>query len=320
MSFYTEVKFLRGRYVESWKVKLIFAFAVVMCLLLVLPMQMVPIDVLEQYNSMSSKNNVTISKEQFIIDYNEYIVEQVKIQEEAKVSIESSNTYGIQGDLASAALSEYEYYKSNGLVGGGRYWYWYDYIPDMVKTGKSLEDYNPYNSPKSSGVYFQSQNSPHAWCAYFVSCVAQKAGLSTGRICTKENVGEICMAGTCTDIFNFMATQGNECYLLETGYTYTLGLLDSLKSQLSHPDNVKIVKDFIPIPGDLIYLEYTSQNSKEDARFDHIGIVVNVSGNKVTYVHGNSSNNGLTAGNMSIVKKTEIDITNKSICGFTRLK
>lgn len=277
---------------------------------------------------MDSAGSVSTDKSKFKIFVKEYLEDLAKeaagIDEDGASDWENRE-WGEGGNaLAAAALSEYEYFTSNNLKGGFRYWNWWDHIPELVASGGDISQFEPPEQHlKSNGVYEKAAidgTEPWHWCNIFVSCCAQKAGLVTNSWGSSgTNNAPIVMGSSVTHTFGWFTKQpGAMCVLVKTGDKYLKGKSAELHNTLVNTggaimSNVLELDTFTPAPGDLAV--YTWSN-KEANDLHHIGIVVAVEGDQMTIVAGNEKTSEGTQ--KSVVTKKQYEIGNKNIAGFIR--
>lgn len=242
------------------------------------------------------------SKQSFRVDYENYVALKQK-----EVTSTTSTNYSSTGGqkIADIAMSEFEYFSTHNLSGGMRYWRWFNRIPSLVQSNKSVREFEPLeNSEYVSGVV--PVNGGYEWCNIFVSCIAQEAGYSSGAL--YGGSGAVCMGMRCTDTFNWCINNGSTGYVLSNSNLYKH--INIFKTQCT--GNFELVDSFQPMAGDLI-LFYNSGST--DGRFSHIGIVYAVNGNTVITIEGNTGSGGCTK---SKVQKKEYELSNPRISGYIR--
>ena len=310
--------------VKMTKIFMIILFSIVfiITIFLVMPGGTDRKDAALLYRSMTVEK-VDNSKDKFKV-----YVEEVELVKNGEGDSETSIYYGGEGNssiprvaasaggdrMAQAAKEEYQLTKTLFDPVGARYWYWYDYIPNLVQSRESYTslDLTNYSKPLSGGWY---DRGGAGWCAMFVSCCAQRAGLSTGSISISNQSAPIPWSPNCAQFYNWFYKTGATCVIVQSSSNYRTARsqwVDYVRKVCG--GKVYEVATYTPVPGDIMFLDW----DENEMCFSHVEIVVACDGQTITSISGNSQGDGQGGQyyRSSKVVEHKFGITKEQIVGY----
>lgn len=303
---------------------IIVAITIMLCVIVIVFM-MIP--VADEYKYVANNTESTYSREGFYTEFIEIITKSNDSENRDEQGIQYSSEVGEA--LALAAENELEFYTSNNLVGGYRYWYWLDYIPDLIRNGIDIDekiggrDVTNLDDYRVNGMYMhaniEEDHSWWNWCNAFVSCCAHEAGVSTGVSDGRDGTGYVNVGMSCQRTLKFFSGMDYaDIIILDTSLVSSEANYRNYVSKLASTERITVVdgETFVPSRGDLIFYSYDGVNT------DHIGIVTasNQESKTFTTIEGNLSGEGNAKA--SVVKKREHSVTGSSyqkIMGYVHI-